>query len=109
MPQMLVALQYSLQKPLHVILAGDRDDPLTKDMLRTIHGSFLPYKVIMLVEDAETWQSLAPSLDVLKSIERRDGTTTAYVCEDFVCQLPTNDPTVLTRLLSKEKREPASE
>jgi len=36
-----------------------------------------------------------------------DNRPTAYVCENFVCQLPTNDPAKLAQLLG-EKGPPAS-
>ena len=99
---MLVALQYSLDRPLQIILYGDRDDPLSKEMLRAIHESFLPHKTILFVEEASDWQSIAPSIEFLQNLERIEGKTTAYVCKDYVCELPTNELTVLKRLLSQE-------
>jgi uncharacterized protein YyaL (SSP411 family) len=35
-----------------------------------------------------------------------DQKATAYVCENFVCQLPTSDPAVLARLLDNRKSPP---
>lgn len=35
----------------------------------------------------------------MKSVGEVDNRPTAYVCENFVCQLPTNDPAQLRKLL----------
>jgi uncharacterized protein YyaL (SSP411 family) len=57
-------------------------------MLRVIRSRFLPNTVVMLSADAPT---LLPGID--------DGPT-AYVCENFTCQLPVTDAASLERLLS---------
>jgi hypothetical protein len=36
---------------------------------------------------------------VVETMSRKDGKATAYICENFVCKLPTNDPTIVARLL----------
>src|SRR5262249_36301858 len=42
MPQMLVALDYSLSKPRQIVIAGKKDAPQTKALLRELHRHFLP-------------------------------------------------------------------
>ena len=42
-----------------------------------------------------------PSLEILETLSRLDGKATAYICENYVCQLPTNDVAVVARLLDQ--------
>ena len=35
----------------------------------------------------------------MESVTRKEGRATAYICENYVCKLPTSDPQVVARLL----------
>ena len=85
LPQMLVALMLSTGKPMEIVLAGPREG--LDDMLRVIRGRFLPNAAVMLTSEAPT---LMPGVD--------DGPT-AYVCENYTCQLPVTTATELEKLL----------
>jgi uncharacterized protein YyaL (SSP411 family) len=78
-PQMLVAYQWSLGKPLQVILAGQPDAPDTQALAHAVHRRFLPNRVVALASDA------APYMTPL------DGRATAYLCENFACRLPVTE------------------
>jgi uncharacterized protein YyaL (SSP411 family) len=73
-PQMLCALAFALARPREIVLAGPRDET----MLATIRRHFLPSTVIMTASDARV------------PMPAVDGKATAYVCENFTCQLPVN-------------------
>ena len=47
---------------------------------------------------------LAQWLPFVKSMDRRDGKATAYVCEDYACKLPTADLQTAARLLDGQER-----
>jgi uncharacterized protein YyaL (SSP411 family) len=83
MPQMLCALDFYLAKPKQIILAG-KPDPA---MLRVIREKFRPNKIVMMASEQKEPRPLIA------------GKTTAYVCVDFACKLPTNDPEQLRKLL----------
>jgi len=85
LPQMLVALMLSTGKPMEIVLAGPREG--LDDMLRVIRGRFLPNAAVMLTSEAPT---LMPGVD--------DGAT-AYVCENYTCQLPVTTATELKKRL----------
>ena len=57
------------------------------------------YRPNQLVLFADEW--LGQRLVFMKTATPIDGKAAAYVCEDFVCQLPTNDPAKLRELLGK--------
>ena len=76
-PQMLVALDYALGPRREVVIAGH-----AKEFLRHVRERFLP-RTITLGAGARFF----PASDGMREI---DGKPTAYVCEDYTCQLPTN-------------------
>ncbi len=86
-PQMLVAHSFALGRPQEIVLAGSRDDPAMLEMLAAIRRRFLPGAVIMHGE-----QSARPMLAI-------EGTATAYVCENFACNLPVTSASALDELL----------
>ena len=44
---------------------------------------------------------LASKLSVFKTLERKDGKATAYVCKDYTCSLPVNSVEELEKTLSR--------
>jgi uncharacterized protein YyaL (SSP411 family) len=97
-PQMLVAFTFSLAKPKQIILVGDRSSVETAEMLRVLHARFLPDSIVMLVDEPAR-KTLAGYLSVIETMTRLHDKTTAYVCENYTCKLPTADPAKFTELL----------
>jgi uncharacterized protein YyaL (SSP411 family) len=100
MPQMLVAFEFHLGKPKQIVLAGKPDAADTRAMLKEVHGRYMPNKIVLLADRTAGQEFLADRVAFLKSVGTIQGKATAYVCENFVCQLPTNDLAVLRRLLA---------
>jgi uncharacterized protein YyaL (SSP411 family) len=86
-PQMLVAQAFTLARPQEIVLAGPQDDPAMLEMLAAIRRRFLPATVVMRSE-----QSARP-MPAIK------GAPTAYVCENFACNLPVTSASALDELL----------
>ena len=101
LPQMLVALDASLAKPRQIVIAGPRDSAATRALLREAHARFLPNKLVLLAEGGPGQQWLGERLEFIKTVGLIDGKPAAYVCEDFVCQLPVTDPVKLREQLAK--------
>ncbi|MEP7354370.1 MAG: thioredoxin domain-containing protein [Acidobacteriota bacterium] len=87
LPQMLVALLFASNKPLEIVLAGPHEQ--LGYMMGAIHGDFLPNAVVMLGNHAP---QVMPAID---------DKPTAYVCENFACQLPVTEVEALEELLDK--------
>jgi uncharacterized protein YyaL (SSP411 family) len=83
-PQMLVALDYSLSPHRQVVLAGNS----VGDFLRRLRASFQPYTVTFVVDSHRNIDHVNPAMGQMKEL---DGLPTAYVCENYTCQLPTHD------------------
>ncbi len=99
MPQMLAALDFQLEKPKQIIIAGAPEAADTKKMLREIHSRYLPNKIILLADGGEGQKQLSKYLSFIASVSMMDGKATAYVCENYVCKLPTSDVAVMGGLL----------
>ena len=71
-------------------------------MLETLRRHPRPNQVVLLADGADGQKFLAKHSDFYQSVTPTDGKATAYLCENFVCQLPTNDPAKLKELLTRK-------
>jgi len=109
MPQMLVALDYSLSKPRQIVIAGNIDPPQdgfavannaqTKVLLREVHRHFLPNTILMLADSGEGQKYLGEKNEAIRAMSMVDGKPAAYVCENFTCKAPVTDAKQLGELL----------
>jgi uncharacterized protein YyaL (SSP411 family) len=90
LPQMLVAMMYYTTPPRQVVLAGERD--ALQPMLDVLHRRFLPFHTILWAGSRE----LNPEL---RNMTASGGQATAFVCENFTCQLPATDAPQFAELL----------
>jgi uncharacterized protein YyaL (SSP411 family) len=103
MPEMLVALDRSLTPPREVIIAGKPDASDTRALLEEVHAHFIPNMVLLLADGGAAQKELASLLPFIGEIRMIDGKATAYVCENYSCQLPTTDRAVVAKLLTGQK------
>jgi uncharacterized protein YyaL (SSP411 family) len=99
MPQMLVALDYSLAKPRQIVIAGSTDTDAMKALLAEIHRHFLPNKILILADGGEGQTFLSGKNEAIRAMTPIDGKPAAYVCENFTCKVPVTDPKALRDLL----------
>ncbi|CAN5775215.1 thioredoxin domain-containing protein [soil metagenome] len=107
MPQMLVALAWSRAKAKQVVIAGKPGDRATHAMLREVHRHFVPHEILLLADGGAGQEFFGDRVEFMKSVTMIDNQPTAYVCENFVCQLPTRDVAQLAKLLVAAKAEKA--
>ena len=98
-PQMLVALDYSQAIRKEVVLVGAANAELTRAFLRKLRGRFLPHAIVLLIHSDEAREKLARLFPTAESMREIDGQPTAYVCENYACQLPTNQVSKFDELL----------
>ncbi len=101
MPQMLIALSWSRSKPKQVVIAGKVDDAATQAILREMHRHFVPHRVLILADGGAGQRFFGDRVEFMKSVTKIDNQPTAYVCENFVCQLPTTDVKTFANLLTR--------
>jgi uncharacterized protein YyaL (SSP411 family) len=100
MPQLLVALDFSLSKPRQIVIAGKIDNDGTKALLKEVHRHFLPNKIVILADGGEGQKFFGESNEAIRAMSPVDGKPAAYVCENFTCKAPVTDPKALRDLLS---------
>jgi len=100
MPQMLVALDYSLSKPRQIVIAGKKDAPETKALLKEVNRHFLPKTILFLADGAEGQKYLGEKNEAIRAMSPIEGKPAAYVCENFTCKAPVTDPKALSELLA---------
>jgi len=101
MPQMLVAIDYSLSKPRQIVIAGKKDAPDTKALLAEVHRHFLPNHIVALADGAEGQRYLGEKNEAVRAMSMVDGKPAAYVCENFTCKAPVTELKQLAELLSR--------
>ena len=84
-----------------IIIHGDKDAADTKELLSCVHSHFLPNKVLIR-SDGDSSSFLSTKLSLLSTLEKKDGKATAYVCENYTCELPVNTTAELETLLKKD-------
>ncbi len=104
MPQMLAALTFGMDKPKQIILAGRAESEDTKALLRAVHARFIPNKILLLAEGGAGQKYLSANLPALQAMTMLENKATAYVCEDYACQLPATEAAVVTKLLMNNNR-----
>ncbi len=100
LPQMLVALDWFLATPKQVVIAGKPGAADTMAMLSEVHRHFIPNKVLMLADGGAGQQFFSTQVEFMKDVAPIDDRATAFVCENFVCQLPTTDVGKSSQLLT---------
>jgi uncharacterized protein len=101
MPQMLVALDFSLRKPRQVVVAGKKDAPGTRALLAELHRHFLPTTILLMADADEGQKYLSEKNEAIRAMSLVDGKPAAYVCENFTCKAPVTNTKELAELLSK--------
>jgi hypothetical protein len=113
MPQLLVALDYSLEKPHQIVIAGPppqtasptrtsgaASNEATKALLKEVHRHFLPNKILILADGDAGQKFLSAKNEAIRAMLPVDGKPAAYVCENFTCKAPVTDPKGLGDLLT---------
>jgi len=99
--QFMTALDFSLGPSSQVVIVGNPRSEDTTSMIRSLQGSFLPHKVVMLRSTEEHDPDLISFAEYTRGLESIEGKATAYVCRNFRCDLPTTDEKQMLTLLDE--------
>jgi len=102
-PALASALDFRLAQTKQILIAGDSTSLDTRELLREVNSRFLPNKILLLADGGVGQQQLARWLPFVAGAHRMKNRATAYVCENYICKLPTVDPDVLARLLDNKQ------
>lgn len=98
-PALASALDFRVSQTKQILIAGDPTAEDTRELLRQVNARFLPNKILLLADGGAGQQQLTRWLPFVQGARRIKDRATAYVCENYVCKLPTADPQVMAHLL----------
>ncbi len=98
---LLSALDFVFDNSYELVISGDYNDAATQNMIELVRAEYLPNKVVLfrpLGKEPEI-VNLATYTRYQYQIEDK---ATAYVCENQVCNQPTNDAGLMLELLQNK-------
>jgi uncharacterized protein YyaL (SSP411 family) len=102
MPLLLVGAALLETPPIHLILhASNPTDPRLAALLVEARRRYLPNMVVIQITDAGSRKYFAPRHVVIEGLPAKAVEPTAYLCENFTCQLPVTTPEALRAIISK--------
>jgi hypothetical protein len=90
MPFMLYALDFSLQEPKRVVIAGEISSEKFQELLRAAHSVYQPNKIVS--GNSGAVEEFAKTLPAKNE-------ATVYFCTGNSCQPPTDDPATVNEVL----------
>ncbi|MBI4325165.1 MAG: thioredoxin domain-containing protein, partial [Chloroflexi bacterium] len=90
-PHLLLALDFWLEEPKRVVLAGDAAGAAGRQLLRAAHSVYQPNKVVL--------GNTGPVEPFAKTLPLDKGSPVVYLCTGTACQPPTSDPGKVKQLL----------
>ncbi len=97
--QFLSALDFRLGPSYEVIISGKRESPDTVHMLEELWSYFVPDKVLVFRPEGEN-PEIADLANYTKEQLPIEGKTTAYVCQNHACKLPTTETSDMLKMLN---------
>ncbi len=98
--QLMVALDFALGPSYEVVIVGNSQSEDTKAMLNAIGRQFVPNKVVLLRPTEKESPDITRIAGFTKNQSSLGSKATAYVCLNYVCNLPTTDINKMIELLS---------
>ncbi len=99
---MLTTLEFTEGKSYEIVIAGNPDAPDTQQLLEAIRANYVPNKVVLLKGTKRQSEEISRLAPFTKYHQTVGGKSTAHVCVNYNCKLPTSDVTQLLKLLGIE-------
>lgn len=81
---MMIALSFYLVGTKEIVIAGEKEEPKTKEFTDIINSKYLPFAVYLLNDSEE----IAKLNESLLSKNKLNGEVSGYVCQSFACAQP---------------------
>jgi uncharacterized protein YyaL (SSP411 family) len=89
----LCAADFISSRPVEVAIAGGVEADDTRQLIEAVFAQYRPNQVVAVGSDGE-------AIPLLQGRTRHSGQAAAYVCRNFVCELPVTEPSLLEDQLS---------
>ena len=101
----LSALGFYVSIPKEIVIVGDGSSPDTQALKDVVFQGYIPHKVVVGSDPAMT-VGTSVAMPLLEDRGMMDGRATAYVCQNYMCQLPVTDPDALAQQLQDQPPSP---
>ena len=98
--QLMIALDFALGPSSEIVILGNPQKEDTAKMLQALRSKFVPRKVVILRSPVEESYEITKIAKFTKSLQAEEGKATAFVCRNYVCNLPTTDVHAMLELLN---------
>jgi uncharacterized protein YyaL (SSP411 family) len=88
----LSGLDFYIGPTSQIVIVGDLNDEKTGEMFKMLDSNYLPRKVVLFIPHNKSRKAIDTIVPFAKSHTELNGLPTAYVCKNFNCNLPTNNP-----------------
>jgi uncharacterized protein YyaL (SSP411 family) len=99
--QLLSAYDFGLGPSYEVVIVGDSGDNLTKEFTNKLFSNYIPNKIVIVVS-SDNKEETTKIAGYISDYEMINSEPTVFVCQNYVCNLPTNDPGKMLELLNKK-------
>ncbi len=101
MAGMLLALDFFLDQPKEIVIVTPNVSGEAAPFLARLRAQFLPNRILAVVPEGPILDAQAAVIPLLKNKIAQKGKATAYVCENRICSLPTNDPEIFAKQIAR--------
>jgi hypothetical protein len=95
---LLLALDFGAGPAFEVVITGDAKSGDTRQMLQAVQQAFIPNKVLLFRPAGEA-PLITKFSEFTKNMAPLENKATAYICQNYACELPTNDVAKMLNLL----------
>jgi uncharacterized protein YyaL (SSP411 family) len=106
--EMLQAVGFRHSQPLQVVIVTPTSRKEAEPFLAQLRRLYLPNRVLVVTTESGDFKARSEQVPLLRGRVAREGKTTAYLCQQRVCQLPTTGPSRFGDQLRKAKTRPAA-
>ncbi len=103
--QFLLGLQKLLLPYYDIIIVGEKDGKITKDVLNIIRENYtFNISVILIPTDrtSQEYKELEKRVSSIKNYKQVQNKTTMYICKDYSCNLPVTDVDEVAEILRNQ-------
>ncbi len=86
--QVLNALDWVVGPSQEIVISGDPDHPVSREMVRLVREAFLPNKVLLYKSTGPEGEALSRVAPFVGPMVPAADKPTAYVCEQYACRKP---------------------
>ncbi len=99
--RMLIALDFYTDRTKEIVIVTPNAAASADAFLERLKSTFQPNSVLIRTVEGQHTQQLAQHVALVRDKKALQGKTTAYVCENRSCDLPTSDPELFAEQIGR--------